>query len=187
MRASLSPKSKKSLAYSIFIIIVLSAFALGYMFYYMPNNKEALHRNGFLILKTISENLQSKNNARIKFYENIFKNEMNIDSIRARLDENKISATVEHYPLPASAESKNKTGRNNAVKINLAIKKDNWSYSVIKEETRDSILFSEPIAQFIEPLLLSQKDEYISVLHFIKSRYSHLSTFVSRSWFKNSV
>src|ERR1700730_4467789 len=90
MKLEVSAKRMKSLTYSIIILLVLSGFLLGYFFYYIPHNTETVQKNGFLILKTIAGSIRDKNDGRLHFYENIYKNAENPKEVDSLLDDNNI-------------------------------------------------------------------------------------------------
>ena len=72
----ISAKGKRSFTYSVIILFVLGIFALGYIFYFIPHNRKNLHKDGFLILKTIATNISYVVESRATNYSNWMKNGM---------------------------------------------------------------------------------------------------------------
>ena len=69
------------------ILFILGTFALGYTFYFIPHNRKNLHKDGFLILKTIATNISDAVDSRATNYSNWMKNglkngKISKDSIR---------------------------------------------------------------------------------------------------------
>ena len=72
----ISAKGKRSFTYSVIILFILGTFALGYTFYFIPHNRKNLHKDGFLILKTIAANISDVVDSRATNYSNWMKNGM---------------------------------------------------------------------------------------------------------------
>ncbi|MEO8413344.1 MAG: hypothetical protein ABI472_06775 [Ginsengibacter sp.] len=64
----LIPKSR--LTFSVPVITLIAVFFIGYYFYYIPVNKDVLHKNGFLILQNIEAAIVERNSD----YQNLYKN-----------------------------------------------------------------------------------------------------------------
>src|SRR6185295_9063005 len=83
----ISARGKRSFTYSVIILFILGTFALGYTFYFIPHNRNNLHKDGFLILKTIATNISDAVDSRATNYSNWMKNglkngKISKDSIR---------------------------------------------------------------------------------------------------------
>ena len=72
----ISAKGKRSFTYSVIILFILGTFALGYTFYFIPHNRKNLHKDGFLILKTIATNISDAVDSRATNYSNWMRNGM---------------------------------------------------------------------------------------------------------------
>jgi hypothetical protein len=55
----LTSRGKRSFTYSVIILFILGVFALGYLFYFVPHNRKNIHKDGFLILRTIVTNISN--------------------------------------------------------------------------------------------------------------------------------
>ena len=84
----LSPKQKKSFTYSFFILAVISVFFLGYFYYFIPKNEDTIHRNGFIILKSIASNVTGKQESHMNRFTNLFKNGVDSSDMMELLKEN---------------------------------------------------------------------------------------------------
>jgi len=143
----LSSKGKRSFTYSIIILFILGIFASGYIFYFMPHNRETIHKNGFLILQAISTNVENAAKSRVTFYTNLIKNSNGEkETIDTLIKKNNIEADVKIIEL------------NDSVIKSLQIA-DGKLVASINFSGKKIIQVSESIDKFLEPLLSSQKSE----------------------------
>ena len=70
---SLTSRGKRSLTYSIIILLVLGIFASGYLLYFIPHNRAIIHKNGFQILKTISSSIENATAERVLPVNNLYR------------------------------------------------------------------------------------------------------------------
>lgn len=168
MRISLFSKPKRSLTFSIVILLILSIFLSGYFYYFIPLNKDAIQKNGFLILQTIATNIKEKSSSHLTLFQNFYVNTKNykgkIDTIEKLLKQNEVEATVDNKPVSGSRPIRSRLLNNNA---NLPdslfylaeITKGYFINAFTKPYYTDSIIISEPLESFLSPILTSQKSE----------------------------
>ncbi len=163
----LSARGKRSFTYSFIILAVISIFVLGYLFYFIPNNKKTVQNNGFLILQTIATNISNATDGRVTFYANIFESaiertgnvrEKAIDTL---LRENKVDAKFKFFRKPA----KNK---NDSIETESRIQDARLIVSVWNKSRTDSAVFIEKIDNFLEPFISTQKSELFNSYLFGK-------------------
>ena len=159
--AVLTSKGKRSFTYSIIILGVISIFVLGYLFYFIPNNKKTLQNNGFLILQTIATNISNATDGRATFYANIFESALERDdNVRAQaidtlLRENKVDAKFKFF-------TKHLKGKNDTIETESRIEDARLIVSVWNRPRTDSAVFIEKIENFLEPFIATQKSELFS-------------------------
>jgi hypothetical protein len=163
MKFSISPSLKRSLGYSALTLCVLVVFLLGYFYYFIPINRESLHRNGFLILRGIAENIQYRNASHLNLFANFYKNTSNQDTVRKFLEQNNIQATPVlknagnmNMLMPGSKfSSKNDQGSYERMEI----EKRNLKFSIHEKGRPDTLIVYESLRDFLEPMLISQRSE----------------------------
>ena len=155
----LSARGKRSFTYSFIILAVISIFVLGYLFYFIPNNKKTLQNNGFLILQTIATNIGNATEGRTTFYSNIFESaierspDQSGNSIKMLLRENKVAADFIHI-------KKGGLNRNvDSIKAKSRIEEGKLIVSVWNKPHTDSVEFTESIERFLRPFISTQKTE----------------------------
>ncbi|MGZ5191700.1 MAG: hypothetical protein ACXWCZ_11850, partial [Flavisolibacter sp.] len=173
MKLEVSPKRMKNLTYLIVILLVLSGFLLGYFFYYIPRNTETIQKNGFLILKTIADNIRDKHNGRLHFYKNIYTNAKEEKEISTLLEDNNIEGVhFEQTRIPKLEDS-----------VHFDIDRGNLVYTFLKKDPNKSPrsrnvdanfriagIFSEPVPRFLEPILSVQKKELFAYYALAKTK-----------------
>jgi len=149
----LTSKGKRSFTYSIIIVFILAVFALGYLFHFIPRNKSTIHKNGFLILQSISANIGNAANSRVTLYTNFVKaSQGKKEKVDTLIAKNNIDAKLEILSLHNKKDS--------AIKILLI---ENDSLTVQIKFSEDKIFrISEAIETFLEPLLSPRKTELFS-------------------------
>ena len=158
----LIPKGKFS--FTIPVILLIAVFFIGYYFYYIPTNKDELHKNGFLILQNIKTSIIERNNDLQNLYRNIlnesFSKNENIDSLlkRNKVDGKWISfdhffASKKNRDTASSISSYN---FNNEF-IQTSIGRDSFVY-VYKNKSDSSAIFLTA-ENVIQPILQSQETE----------------------------
>jgi len=144
----LTSRGKRSFTYSVIILFVLGVFALGYLFYFIPHNRKTIHKNGFLILRTIATNIENAASSRETFYTNLVKNsdgkKLTIDTL---LKKNNVEAHLKIVPQDSIVEG-------------VQITEDTLTVSVVFSNS--IIQFSESTHEFLKPLFSSQKSELFS-------------------------
>jgi hypothetical protein len=162
MRKS-TAKRKKSLIYSLVILLVLATIVSGYFFYYVPANTKTLQGNGFLILESISANIKDKLEGHHNFYRNIYSNAKDKKMMEALLKENNINATISYNNTQTKPLNSNKrnsaTGQDEAISSGLRIENMHFIYTFHNSSHTDSVVFSESITSFLEPILKPQRKE----------------------------
>src|SRR6476469_5886880 len=98
MKASLLNRYRR-LAFSFFIAVLVGVFLLGYFYYFIPRNREAIHRNGFTILQNIARNIAGKSTSHQMLFTNVYKSksrpgEEQLDAVQRLLADLKIDAVV---------------------------------------------------------------------------------------------
>jgi len=172
----LSVKSKKSLTYSLFILLVLGIFMFGYFYYFVPRNIQAIHKNGFLILKTIAENVQSKNGGHSNLFRNIFNNAKGSAGVTGFLKKNNIDATFQYVAPQSTAaneqqasQEKNIAATNDSTITSFSINNNDFVYSIKKRRGNDSsLIFREAINDFLNSILVTQKNELFNFYALVK-------------------
>lgn len=157
------PKSR--LTFTLPIVILIAVFFIGYYFYYIPTNKDDLHKNGFLILQNIKASILEKNNDFQNLYKNYFdKSLASKKDFQHLLDTNNVDGKV--YTLNKFVETQNGadttpgfTGYNNTRTEFQAtdIKQSNLTY-LFKDKTNASGILL-PAENILGPVFQSQKTE----------------------------
>jgi hypothetical protein len=164
---STSARGKRSFTYSIIILLVISIFVLGYLFYFIPNNKKTVQDNGFLILRTIAANIKNATDSRSTFYGNLYKTsiakppEERKATIDTLLMENNVTAKVKIF-RGAAKETRD------SAETELRIGNGSFVVSVAGTAGQDSAEFIEPIEHFLDPFLSTQKSELFNSYVFGK-------------------
>ena len=164
----LSSRGKRSFTYSFIILAVISIFVLGYLFYFIPNNKKTLQNNGFLILQTIANNITNASNARVTFYTNIYESAMAREvalrktTINTLLKENKVDTTFEYFA------SKQQAVNIDSLQTQSRIEEGKLIVSVRNQPKTDSVDFTERIDRFLGPSISTQKSELFTYYVFGK-------------------
>lgn len=124
---------KSSLTFSISVILLIAVFFIGYYFYYIPTNRDELHKNGFLILQNIESGILEKNNDLQILYKNLFE----------------------------ESSDKNKDFQNLLVKNNVAGNAVSISRSSTKtigvDTTYDFLVYNNANGE-LEPMVIKQKN-----------------------------
>lgn len=161
MKLSASFSQTKALAYSSFILLVLGAFLLGYFYYYLPTNKQTVQKDGFLTLRTIADNITDKNTDRQNLYKNVIsearqqepgKRQAYVDTL---LSQNNVDASA-RYIRNAVNQPGVEAGEE-PTPAQLSIRGENFVY--LARAGQDKVVVTESIANFLEPILLTQKAE----------------------------
>jgi hypothetical protein len=162
MMAFKTAKTKRSFTYSAVVLLVISIFILTYWYYFIPNNRKTIHKNGFLILKTIADNIEDLAESRVSLYQNFYKNALSADDrqnkqkkeakekiIRGLFKENKIDATVE------LTEEKAKPTNSVEVRIEQA----KLIISLFNDSLKEKVEFTENNNPLLETILSTQRSE----------------------------
>ncbi|HRI20292.1 MAG TPA: hypothetical protein PLA68_05040, partial [Panacibacter sp.] len=177
--SNLIPKSR--LSFSVFIIILFAIFFIGYYFYYIPVNREELHKDGFLILKNIKTSIEERNSDLQKLYKAFFKknfdeNKSNNDKyLQNLLDSNEVSGKVFKAYGASSilsprtlSDSAGSGMQRNEVRL-AEIKKGNLIY-LANNKNYDSLAVALPVDKLLDPILQSQKTELFGSYLLINKR-----------------
>ncbi|HEV8287154.1 MAG TPA: hypothetical protein VGQ09_22750 [Chitinophagaceae bacterium] len=139
----LTSKGKRSFTYSVIILFILGIFALGYIFYFIPHNRKTIHKNGFLILKTISSNIANEVDSHVANYTNWVNNsDGSIDSIQSIFETKGVEAVEIKTGVPKDS---------NFNKLRITV--DKVIVSIKAKDKKDVIQISQSIDQFFTPLL----------------------------------
>ncbi len=170
-----SARGRRSFTYSIIILLVISIFVLGYLFYFIPFNKKTVQNNGFLILHTIAANIKNATDSRATFYGNLYNTslakppEERKATIDTLLSENNVLVKVNIF------RGASKVSRESAA---TEVRMGNGSFvvSVAGTAGQDSAEFIEPIEHFLDPFLSTQKTELFQsyVLGKLGAQHSEL-------------
>lgn len=177
-------KTKRSFTYSAVILLVISIFILTYWYYFIPNNRKTIHKNGFLILKTIAHNIEERVNSRVSLYQNFYKNSQTVEDtqdeqeqkakekiIQSLLQENKIDATVTLTEMGSITKDTFEVRIENA-KLIISLFNDSLCEKVEFFENNDSLLESILSTQrselFSSYLLGKMKDTVTELLYYDK-------------------
>ena len=93
-------KAKRSFTYSVVILLVISTFILTYWYYFVPNNRKTIHKNGFLILQTIAGNIGELSDSRRYLYKSYYKTVLSKNNGRnqsKKTREKDINALLKHH------------------------------------------------------------------------------------------
>ena len=164
-------RSKRSIIYSIIILLVLGIFTSGYLFYFIPHNRQIIHKNGFQLLSSISTNIENEEKGHAIFLSNL----------------------LEHYfkdPKNSKEECANYLTKFNILLDTIyngppEIKKPPLSPRIFQlisgDRSVDSVVYnglifiiSKPTVKFLEPLLISQKKELFGSYCLIKVKKDKL-------------
>ncbi|WP_128545425.1 PDC sensor domain-containing protein [Larkinella soli] len=148
--------------YYLVIFSVLGIFLVGYFYYYLPTNRQRMHKNGFLILKTITENLNEKADSKLNLYKNIYRNSQDLPTVRKILLES--SSDTSGFRDVSTRKSGAKAAGTGIFSGSpdgkTEINGDTIEYKVgAKSKSGRIYIFTESIADFVEPILVTQKSE----------------------------
>lgn len=157
-------KARKSLTYSIIILLIISLSLLSYFYYFIPANRKTIHKNGFLILQTIAANITESINSRMtldtNFYNNAVSKNNALDegarkqrqqTITALLKENNIDARVMISALPLDTRGLDTT--------EIRVEEGKLMVSLFSSALREKVTFTEPLHRLLDPILSIQKSE----------------------------
>lgn len=153
-------KTKRSFTYSAVILLVISIFIFTYWYYFIPNNRKTIHKNGFLILKTIAGNIEELADSRVSLYQNFYKNAVSKDGrpnpqeeklklLRSFLRENKIDTTVRIIKMDSIT--------NNAVEVRIETTK--LTVSLFNDTLKEKVVFTDINSHLLESTLSTQRSE----------------------------
>ena len=126
------------------ILFILGIFALGYIFYFIPHNRITIHKNGFLILQTISSNIANEADSRVANYTNWVNNsDGSKDSIQSIFDKKGIEGIEIKMNVPQDSNF-NKL-RITTEKVIISIR--------FKDNKEKIIQVSQSIDQFFKPII----------------------------------
>jgi hypothetical protein len=161
MMAFKTPKTKRSFTYSAVILLVISIFIITYWYYFIPNNRKTIHKNGFLILQTIAGNISDLSDTRLSLYRNFYRNALSktnrnphteknretiIDSL---LKDNKVNATVSISEIRSIDKHPPE----------VRIEHGKLLVLIVNDTLKEKVEFSENIDPLIESILSTQRSE----------------------------
>lgn len=152
--------SRRRLTFSLVIVMIIAIFFIGYNFYFIPGNKDTLHKNAFLILADISKSAQERNNDVEKLLSSYFPGR-GMEELQMELDSNKIGAKVFRNTGAGKIKLVQDTGISSGMeRIFLAgISNDTLYYL---PSGADSLGIKIPARNFLDPLLTYQRSELFS-------------------------
>jgi hypothetical protein len=161
--------SRRKLSFSLIILSLVAIFVIGYNFYYIPGNRDIVHKNGFLILENIQQNIKDKN----EYLQTSFKNiewerksghQKNIlGHLQILLNSYNVGPKIFAQPGNANYTKPSKAGAGGTDKedstVYLAhISNDSLFYEPANSKNRVYQIYV-PAKNFMEPLFASQKKE----------------------------
>lgn len=174
-------RQRRYLTWSLLILLISGIFIFGYFYYFIPRNRDATNKNGFIILHTIAANIQDKSLSHLKLFNNfhaaaekntLAKSLFEKDTLIKNLFiSNNIDATVSSHLSGESTEDKQKSIGQSAIPDSVTYLKEitrSWLVNVIKKSRADTIEISESLSNFLLPLLASQKRELFNSYMLLK-------------------
>lgn len=149
----------KALTYSFFILLVLGVFLLGYFYYYLPTNRQRIHKEGFGVLRTIAGNIADKNTDRRNLYKNFISETQRQrpaapnNYVQELLRKNNVEGSAQYVVRSAVRRNRRPVGS----PARLTIHGEQLVYTA--GLGRHELVVSEDIADFLAPILLSQRAE----------------------------
>ncbi|WP_132055885.1 cache domain-containing protein [Pseudocnuella soli] len=177
-------------SFAFFLFSALLVFL--FFFRIIPANTEELHRHGYTILRNIKTNIQETNRHRHQFYGLILdelvkplqrdiekgagakafqhKKDSLIERVRQRLDSIKSPAMVVDASgnLPHTTDATRLKGALSKDKVNLTHVENN-SMLYQPKDTQIAVAIGEPAADFLQPILKTQKTELFSAYLLLAS------------------
>ncbi|MEO5889764.1 MAG: cache domain-containing protein [Ferruginibacter sp.] len=164
--------TRRRLTFSMIILSLIAIFFIGYYFYYLPGNRNILHKNGFLILQKIQQNIKDRNDYLQTSFKNILEERKNDGSEK---DLAQLQDQLNNYRVGGKIFKKNDTisrGTGNAKSKsadNSQIDDDSTIY--LYKISKDSLFYKRsnadnkffqvyvPVDKFVDPILTNQKSE----------------------------
>ena len=165
--------SKRRLTFSLVIVSLIAVFFIGYYFYFIPRNKDILHKNGFGILENIRQNIISRN----EYLQTSFINIIGERKINGSINDiGQLQKQLDNYSVGGKISDRNYlvTGIDTSVistpTFNADI--DAGDSTVALSAIRNDSIFYQPVnvkkpfytiyvpaANFMQPLIANQKNE----------------------------
>jgi hypothetical protein len=174
-------RQRRYLTWSVLILLISGIFISGYFYYFIPRNRDATNKNGFIILHTIAASIEGKSSSHLKLFNNFHTTAENDSLIKSLLGKNNliknlfasnnIDATVSSHFSGESTEEKPKRGGQLALSDSVTYLKGitrSYLVNVIKKSKADTIEISESLSSFLLPLLVSQKKELFKSYMLLK-------------------
>jgi len=160
-----SAKTKRSFTYSAVILLVISIFILTYWYHFIPNNRKTIHKNGFLILKTIADNIQDLADSRVSLFQNYYKNSLSVNDsqdkkekdakeniIRGLLKDNNIDATVDLNEVKVKPKDS----------VEIRIENAKLVISIYNDSLKEKVEYTENNNPLLESILSTKRSELFS-------------------------
>jgi hypothetical protein len=161
------------LTWSIFILLISGIFIFGYFYHFIPRNRDATNKNGFIILHTIATSIQGKSSNHLKLFNNFHTTAENDSLIKRLFDLNNIDGKVSKHSHSSDTSTNGESEGDDPSALSDSatyLKGITRSYlvNVIKKSDTDRIEISESLSSFLLPLLISQKKELFKSYMLLK-------------------
>ncbi|MDB5286073.1 MAG: hypothetical protein JWR05_1022, partial [Mucilaginibacter sp.] len=160
-------RRRRYLTWSILILAISGIFISGYFYYFIPRNKDATNKNGFIILHTIAASIEGKSSNHLKLFDNFHTTTENDTLIKNLFVLNNIVGTVSAHSAKGKAKSVGQSAHSDSATYLKEITRS-YLVNVIKKPDGDSIEISESLRNFLFSLLVSQKKELFTSYMLLK-------------------
>ncbi|NEU09715.1 hypothetical protein GZH53_15410 [Flavihumibacter sp. R14] len=170
MNVSFLSRRWRNITWSIIILLIAAVFISLYFYYFIPINRVATNRNGFIILHNIASNIQGKVDNHLKLFKNFYGGGKNKDygSIKGLLELNNITGTVNFRSPRDTASGRVIDSAVADTAFYLAAINREYLDNVSRNPDKDTLVISESLLTFLMPLLSSQKEELFSSYMLLK-------------------
>lgn len=165
--------SKRRLTFSLVIVSLIAVFFIGYYFYFIPRNKDILHKNGFGILENIRQNIIDRND----YLETSFINIIGERKINGSINDiGQLQKQLDNYSVGGKISDRNyfSTGIETPIKSTPSFDAgiDEGDSTVTLSGIHNDSIFYQPVnvkkpfytiyvpaGNFMQPLIANQKNE----------------------------
>ncbi len=174
--------SRRRLSFFVIISSLVAVFFLGYYFYFIPTNKSVEHKNAFLILENIQQNIKDENAYLQNAFINILRmpqkkgdTSKTIVQLQEQLDKYKLDAKIFETAGNQNAGASNLTKSTDELFANetldstvylSGVSGDSLFYEPSSTHNRKYKIYV-PAKKFFEPLMAYQKGELFNAYMLI--------------------
>lgn len=154
-------KTKRSFTYSAVILLVISIFILTYWYYFIPNNRKTIHKNGFLILQTIAGNINDLSDTRKSLYKNFYLNALSKTKRNPQLEAKRefiIDTLLKDNKLNAKIKVRKMKVVDKAAD-DIRVQDGKLLISIFNDKLKEKAEFSEDITPLLQSVLSTQRSE----------------------------